>query len=724
MILIDYPGHLVAAGLVLLAAILIVIAYRTEKAVGLKWFRWPLAVLELGAIVILLIIIWNPSKGVITHSRSKNTVLVVFDTSESMSIIDAGENNRLDEAIRIFRRYFKPGHPDRPNYRLYNFDVLCNYRDSVESFGRWGAGTNLYNVLEILGRYDNETQNEDVISEEKVVGAVVFTDGQANNKNVSAYRARSKQSRQNIIFVGMGAVDPRVDVAVKAVKGPGRVAIDTAYKVEVLVHGKDMPGKEITVELRKDDYLIASKKIRAKRGKEDYKVDFLVGADKLGRHFLEVRALQVGDEINLANNIRRVTVNVVEPHRRRVLLYSQVANFDFGKIRSALERDKKIELDIGLDVILSPMVMRQNNSMAGHIDLPQKKEGFYQYDVIVLGPCDFDYLSQEQIEGLYSFVAQRGGGLVLLPGRENYDLSIAENPTIKALLPVEFGRVHREFSGGGGDKAQLTLEGIDSHILSKLDLEEESGEVSAFYNNFYKKPGATILIDSDDMPILCVQRVGRGRVCLINANGLFRWYRQDLNGGVLQKLMSGLTAYLPRVTGREAGVELFAKRLSDNSNKIRFDAYIYDKGFSLVSDATVLLEVGDEILQMGQVDKGHYVSEVENLRDEAVIATAEARLDGVHLGSKTLVVNLPLPVGELDRTELDREFLVELAGKYRADYFDADQVDKYTADVFEVETATKTISNMKSVWQRWPLLVALCMVLSVIWFTRRAKGLI
>ena len=63
--------------------------------------------------------------------------------------------------------------------------------------------------------------------------------------------------------------------------------------------------------------------------------------------------------------------------------------------------------------------------------------------------------------------------------------------------------------------------------------------------------------------------------------------------------------------------------------------------FVPVAGANVLLNIRDEVLRMSQVDRGYYVAQVEDVQDQSIVATAQAEVNGVFLGEKTIAVNLP-----------------------------------------------------------------------------------
>ncbi len=150
--------------------------------------------------------------------------------------------------------------------------------------------------------------------------------------------------------------------------------------VSATVTVRDLPDVPVTVELLKDDYVIESREIPvgafAQTGRQEGPSDksttleFAVGADSLGSHAYTVRATTLEQETNQANNVRSTMIEVVEETRLRVLFYSQVANFNVGKVRQALTRDSKIQLDLSLDIIRNSALAENASNMCGYVKLP------------------------------------------------------------------------------------------------------------------------------------------------------------------------------------------------------------------------------------------------------------------------------------------------------------------------------------------------------------------
>ncbi|MBI9019265.1 MAG: hypothetical protein JEZ07_18590 [Phycisphaerae bacterium] len=726
MKLIDYPGHPIAISIIAIAAILLLLAYRSKNIKDANLWRMPLWFLQMAAIVVLLLIIWNPSRPEYEKKTAKNTVQVFFDTSESMSVSEDQKQNRLDRAIETFENNFAINDPESPNYQIFGFDRQAYRCDSLKSLSRWGATSTLGPVSRHLNRIASQSNSRD--DQTRVVGAIIFTDGQVNDKSINNYVSQN-DNKIDVVIVGLGKEQQRPDIAIKSIKAPNTVQIDTGYNVSVDIQCSKLIPQNIRLELRKDNKLIGFKDISASGLENDSKVLFPVAADTLGGHVLEVSVKAIENEINLANNVSRTMVNVVETSKLNVLLYSEVASIDFGKIRSALVRDKRIQLDVGLNAIKVATTNRKMKELDGHISLPEDIAGFSKYDIIILGPCDYRKLTEAQTKGLYRFVVERGGGLVILGDRNGYTVENCPSEDIQVLLPVEFDSLRNNGYAQLAD-AKLTLEGIESKIMPRkindsfiYTDDNFPAKIKPIITNIRKKPAATTIVTANNSPVVCLQRIGRGQVCFLNTYGFYRWYREDLDGGLLREFFSGLTSYMGQVSNSQAGVELFAKRKADEPARIVFEALVYDRAFESVSDATVLLTLGDIAVTMQPSSPGHYSCILDNIKDQALIAKVEAQKDGVFLGEKILTTTLTMPKTEMDNVDPDRQFLQRLARKIGGEYLDIENIDAKLAKQFDPVTEIEAISSMESVWPGWTLFASLCGILTLYWFIRRAKGL-
>ncbi len=737
MMLTDYPGHLVALVLLLTAGVLVFLAFRAgplQTPERMK-YRRLLAALHYTAILSLLVILWNPSVRRAQPVFERNTVLTLFDTSASMSVTDDGRLPRLDKALDKFDKCFRS--PDAgPEYRMYGFDEHPYHCGSPELLRRWGPASNLREVFSLAA--DALLRDAPDVPADAPTGVIIFTDGQAEDKDPRHYLP-VQQKDLPLLLVGVGPRRPHPDVAVKSILAPARTPAEAPFTATVAITAAGTLNEPVTLELLRDDTAIESRPLArgqfrsAGAGPQEATSAFTMPAPGLGTHVLTARVKAVQGEVNLANNACSTVVEISPPRTLEVLLYTQWANFDIGKIRQALTRDKRIHLNLGFDVVkevgannYSPVRPRRDDAYTsgGMAVLPETKEEFYPYDVIILGPCDLQGLTSTQREGLYDFVAQRGGGLLLLPGQTITSLAARRDEKADALLPVVLDQRDSRLWPPRPDAITLTFEAQVSHLFDPNAFGGPAPSISPYHEIVGTKPAATTLATVGDVPIIAAQRLGRGRVCLLNASKLFTLYREDRQGGLLGELVCGLAAYLGRTPAQGAGVELFVERNAEDAEQVTCSAYVVDRTFQPVRNANVLLTAGDQTLRMEPTGRGYYRATLDWGPVQSLVATAQAEFNGSFLGERTIAASLPPVRDEMSCVDLDEPFLRALAQRTGGRYLHIDEVSQDTVKLFVARHQVGVTETISSLWPQWPVLIALCLLLSTGWFVRRAIGLV
>ncbi len=729
MIFADYPGHFVATIILAVAAMLVFLSFRSPELqkTKYKFLRVLLVGTRFLAIVILILILWNPSRSEIAETFSRNNVLVLFDTSESMSVVEKAKKTRLDSTIKIFDDKFLSTGTERPDFKILGFDNDVYHSGSTQLLRRWGNHTNLRKILETLGKYDiaQTVENNFSPSSTETKGAIIFTDGQADDQRVETYQSLLRRDFP-ILIVGVGSRENGTDVEIKTIKAPVKALIDSIYDVEAVVAANNLTDDSITIELLRDNLVVDSVKVPKEEfaKNKDVSVKFTVGADNLGSHNLSARANTTENEVNQANNIQSTFVDVVDNDELKVLYYAQAAEFNVGKLREALSLDPRIHLDFCLDAIKSASHASQVIQKMKYARLPETQKEFNGYDIIILGNICLDELSNKQIDGLYNFVVRKGGGLVLLPGRGDYGPAEWRNQKARLLLPVIFDPNESKLWPPDPERIELTSEAEKGIVLSPEEIPMYDFTVSPFYNIEKVKPASTTLAVSANKPLIILQRIGKGRVCLLNISKLFSWYREDKKGGWLYSLMSALTSYLGQTPGSSGNIELFAERKYSGSNTVRFTAYVRDNSFSPVEQANVLLSFNDQVYAMEPSGSGYYVSEIDDVQSDRIVAAAQAETGGVYLGEKPIAVSLPARKNEMSNTKFNEQFLQALAKQINGTYIYADDIDNETVKLFDAQTQTGHTRQIISIWPGWLLWGILCMLLTIEWFIRRVKGLV
>ncbi len=720
MTLLDYPGHFVAVAIALLLAVVTYLSYcgAELRTPGRRPYRWLLMLLQYAALCVLLLIIWNPSRWQSHPVYQQNAVLAIFDTSRSMSVADDEDSSRLDKALEQFTEHFAVAEVSGPQYKVYGFDLRAYHCGAPSLLRRWGEHTDLHSALSLLSDLDQATDRR------QEAGAVIFTDGRTRDNDPRSYPAVAKEDLP-VVLVGVGSRRPAVDVAVISLAAPPRVWVDTVSAATATIKRTNPSDEPVTIELACDGQVVNTQQLGPEAFVEgEAQVQFVVPPQPLGSHVLTVEVKALQEEANVANNARGTSFEVAQERRLNVLLYTQWANFDIGKIRQALAWDQRIDIDLAFDVIKDAALSKSAEKIGGYVKLPRSREEFFEYDVIILGPCDLSQFTRAQLDGLYGFVADRGGGLLLLPGPAVTSLAAWNDERGNTLLPVILNLREARLWPPRPDAIEVTFEAEIGRVFDPEAFTERDYALSAYYNIDLVKPASTTLAKAREAPLASAHRLRRGRVCLLNTSKLFTLYRENRQGGLLSEVISGLIGYLGRTPARGAGIELFVERASHDPKRAVFNAYVLDKEFRPVDRANVLLALGERIITMKPLGQGSYSAEIDQGYAQSVVATVQAESNGTFLGERTIAANLPPIEDEMSDVQLDEPFLREVARQAGARYVHIDDLDSQVAEAFVPRQQTGTIETVASVWPRWPLLLALCVLLSINWFLRRAIGLV
>ena len=199
------------------------------------------------------------------------------------------------------------------------------------------------------------------------------------------------------------------------------------------------------------------------------------------------------------NQIERAIT--VRKEKLKVLYVDTEPRYEFRYLKNYLERDETIDLNI---VLLSsdPAYSQQDRSALS--TFPAAKDALFAYDVVLFGDADTSFLSHSQMQNLFEFVTEKGGGVLFVAGELFNPLSYRGTP-LELLLPIELADARNPTAVGTSVNAyrpELTLEGRSSPIFRFGDNEAASmqiwkrlPELLWYFEAPRKKPAALVLAE-------------------------------------------------------------------------------------------------------------------------------------------------------------------------------------------------------------------------------------
>jgi uncharacterized membrane protein len=250
------------------------------------------------------------------------------------------------------------------------------------------------------------------------------------------------------------------------------------------------------------------------------------------------------DELVGENNARSVLVPAAG-RPRRVLFVQGAPGFEHSFMRRALVDDRGLEVDAvvrkgrddsGAETFYVQATQSRANALLG--GYPNSRDALFVYDVVILANVDPDLLTTQQLALTRDFVAERGGGLLVL-GARAFQRQGLRDTTLEELLPLELadrsGAVVDAAASPGRNRVALTPAGEDHPIMQLGGDAAENGKRWAAIPPLASvsplggaRPGASVLAVTGGpggapKALVAVQRYAEGRTMLFTGEAAWRW---------------------------------------------------------------------------------------------------------------------------------------------------------------------------------------------------------
>lgn len=717
----NYPGHVwaILAGTLVCAAVFFgfirLFQVRRLHAPAICCAGLMQGLCALG----LLVILWNPSAIQEIPRSVRNRVLVVMDTSQSMSIQDTDQGDRLNAAVQAFKIHAQADSDARPMYQVLGLDSTL-YACTTDTLTRWGTHSRVGMLKQRLGEW--MTDANETGQETDVTGLVLFSDGQFEDVGSGVSDMVWPQGFKAVV-VGVGSALALADVGVVDVHVPGRVPKGSLCPIDVTVTSTQDVNEPLALDLILDDVVIEQALLEPGQWTagepQQQRVTFQWPMQQTGQHVLGARISHMDGDRNSANDEAWTVLDVMEQQTSRVLLYTRRASLQVGKIRRVLEMDSQVVLDVCLDVIKDRRTALKAGQSSGAVSFPYEPNEFKVYDLIVLVTSEPSVWDETQVRNLYGFVAEQGGGLIVVADSTGQGLFTDSRPMITRLLPVITTDMTTGPALGG---LAPSREALDRRWFQADSFGFQDGPVLAWPLG-QLKPAAWDLARVNDQPALSLHRVGKGHVCVVGLSKLFQLYREDRSGGVLSTLFSALVRAAAPQPDTASGLCVFAERVPGLADRIWVTARIEAQADRFVDDATVLVTLNGQVWSLSAMGQGWYRVEVPYSGPHSLVIHAEAQAQGGYLGTCDTAVRLPSVRDEMSDIQLNKSGLKDLSKAIHGEYVHVNDVDRSVFDRFDARKTLQPEIEVDSLWPRWMVLCVLSILLCASWMIRRSLGM-
>jgi uncharacterized membrane protein len=707
---------------------------------------------------LLLIAMLRPTLVTTVIHKLPGTLLLLVDSSRSMTIEDSHNNqsrwNALKESLADAQEQFAEL-ADTWDLKPYRFDAEVEplaVTDGAITLPAEAEGAQTAMGAALADVLDREAQ-------QRIVAVLVLGDGAQRAfapRDEPPQTAVERLATDGIpLFTftfGKPSLGLQSDLRVDDLLVSSVLFADAPATVQATVTADGYVNQTVKVQLLWENAegeleVVDTQPLQLAGGKRQYPMSLVHTPLVPGEYKVEVRVESPEGELATSNNSQGTFVTVTKGGIN--ILYLVGAQRVGGGpgieprfVRSALASypDQHVQYEL-LNYRRQQLDLRQQIS-DGH------------FDVFLLGNVDYMGLSRDTWEQIIDEVSQ-GAGLAMLGGYHSFGPGGFRNSPLDSVLPIVMGRAERQNFGepprrdmhlagplklvpvaAGGQMHPIfqspdpSAAPLDWNRLPPLDGANRLQRTSI-------KPNAAIVAEADNperSPLLVTGAWGTGRAAAVAFDTTWRWQMEG-QGELQHRFWRQLVLWLSRkdeTQGQAVWLRLDQRRYQRGS-RVEFAVGASDANQQPIEDAQFAVQIerpnGESesvaVIRRGAEHVGSF-EDTGEAGDYRLSVTANRGQEA--LGSAEARFLVPDRDMELDQPAAEPTFMASLAG-LTAEAGGADLAPEELRDLLkrlEDRTADfqEEVSTERTLWDSWPMLLALVALLSTEWWLRKRWGLV
>jgi len=527
------------AVLVLAAAALpVLLRYTGVRAKSRRWDRIVLTTLRLGILAAVMFLLLQPSLVVSTAVPQENFVGILIDDSRSMRITDHGgegvapRSGFIDDTFGDPESDLMAALSERFKLRFFRFSDTAERLESVDLLAYAGEQTHIGPALDFAHQE---------LAAVPLSGLIVVTDGADNSlEGLSASLQSLRASSVPVFPVGIGVERFDRDIEVAGVEAPRVVLTGSQVAADVIIEHKGFAGETVLLIVEGPEGVVGTTEVELPPQGDSTVAKAQFTASEQGPHLYGFRiAVQTGEMVR-DNNRQDVLIDV-QDRKDKVLLVEGEPSYRTGKLRSnAIDPDPNLVLGVFMRMAENKFYRvgfeNPEEELAG--GFPTTREELFQYKALIIGSFEADFFTVDQRQMIHDFVSQRGGGFMMMGGRNSFGEGGWHDTPVADILPVVLEPPFASEDDPYGEDLNIrpTLFGRTHPVTQMADTVELSLQHWETLPPLYvlnrlgeAKPGAVTVLEGtsidgeDTQVVLAYQRFGRGKALVLSPINPWYW---------------------------------------------------------------------------------------------------------------------------------------------------------------------------------------------------------
>ncbi len=363
---------------------------------------------------------------------------------------------------------------------------------------------------------------------EDITDVILFSDGCNNlSVNVSPEKFASRLAHRKVAVhtVCLGAHKASAGIQALSVADIGaeqNVRAFSRMDIEPTIEAIGLRGRIVRLTCRFGTEIIHQQSRKVKSSSENLSFKFSHMPLKAGFHKLSVSVEVVGQAIsNLAGKRSDEMLVHVSDREIRILYVEGKFRYETKYIARALASSERFSVHNYL--VLRPLQRDRQTSLGENL------EDWLRYHAIIFGDVSADIFSRKQLEIIKKLVSQYGKGFCMIGGAKSFGDGGWGKTPLADIMPVSLARSTGQINQpvqplptSDGEKSALM--NISPNKTSPAELWPTLDAMAGANRLAGLKPAATVLAKTQrDEPMIVVQQYGKGRSLAIAFDTTWRW---------------------------------------------------------------------------------------------------------------------------------------------------------------------------------------------------------
>ena len=667
------------------------------------------------SLAIVLMLLFEPLLQREESTTTDPVVAILIDSSESMAMADSlvGDSAlSINEIAAILYRETRG-----MDARFYTFGNRTESVDSLEAIELSQSRTDIAGALSAIA---------DQLSDEHLSAVILASDGLYNSGTNPVYVAESFPVP--ILTIAHGDSTTQKDVRIVSLISNEIAYSGTIVPVQVRIRNDGFSAGQVDVRLSTGSVVVDQQSLNLPADGGEITVDLEFEAQDPGRVEFRVSISRFPEETTYRNNSQGLAIQILD-QKKSILLVAGAPSPDVSSFLRMLRSDDTAEVQ---------SFIQSKNGSFYEGNLPTDLS---EFDLILL--VGYPGSSSNSVESKrLTDVVLAGTPFLFVLDRTTNLSALARD--FSSVLPVRPEAIRTGFVEG----TFLQSPSAASHAIFNIEDRRDGSiwrrlpPISLNESRWTTSPAATVLATTEIRgiplgdPLFVVSRQGTVKSAALLAFGFWRWSLTPQDLGPEAERFKALFANLIQwlyATDDDRLVRVHpSEREYAEGESVILRGEVYDESLRPVSDASLSLQLTSPEGQifpyeMQSRGNGRYSVDIGSLPAGTFSYTAIALRDDTELGSDTGSFSIGRRTLEFRRTRADFDILAQIASRSGGTALSPDQTDQVGALLRALPTfvpVTQASINQSRLWQRYPFMILILVLLSTEWFFRKRSGMV